>query len=137
MEPEAILECVRDHDLSVAAILDTHGHADHIAGNAALKRAFPRAPLIIGAGDTIMLSDAYANLSAVFGLPEVRRVRSSSQLGVAQVRVEFEPDADYYRARQLVGERVNQVERDLPPGTDAPLVSSLTGRLNEILFDRG
>ena len=70
---------------------------------------------------------------ALAGLPEVRRVRSSSQLGVAQVRVEFEPDADYYRARQLVGERVNQVARDLPPGTDAPLVSSLTGRLNEIL----
>lgn len=70
---------------------------------------------------------------ALAGLPEVRRVRSSSQLGVAQVRVEFEPDADYYRARQLVGERVNQVERELPPGTDAPLVSSLTGRLNEIL----
>ncbi|HKI04493.1 MAG TPA: efflux RND transporter permease subunit [Thermoanaerobaculia bacterium] len=70
---------------------------------------------------------------ALSGLPEVRRVRSTSQLGVAQVRVEFEPDADYYRARQLVGERINQVSRDLPPGTDAPLVSSLTGRLNEIL----
>jgi cobalt-zinc-cadmium resistance protein CzcA len=71
--------------------------------------------------------------TALAGLPEVRRVRSTSQLGVAQVRIEFEPDADYYQARQLVGERVNQVARDLPPGTDAPLVSSLTGRLNEIL----
>jgi cobalt-zinc-cadmium resistance protein CzcA len=70
---------------------------------------------------------------ALAGLPEVRRLRSTSQLGVAQIRVEFEPDADYYRARQLVGERVSQVSRDLPPGTDAPLVSSLTGRLNEIL----
>jgi cobalt-zinc-cadmium resistance protein CzcA len=71
--------------------------------------------------------------AALAGLPEVRRVRSSSQLGVAQIRVEFEPDADYYRSRQLLGERVNQVSRDLPPGTEAPLVSSLTGRLNEIL----
>jgi cobalt-zinc-cadmium resistance protein CzcA len=70
---------------------------------------------------------------ALAGLPEVRRVRSSSQLGVAQVRVEFEPDADYYRARQMVGERVSQVAGELPPGTGAPLVSSLTGRLNEIL----
>ncbi|MEA2605031.1 MAG: heavy metal efflux system protein [Acidobacteriota bacterium] len=70
---------------------------------------------------------------ALAGLPEVRRVRSSSQLGVAQVRVEFEPDADYYRARQMVGERVNQAAGELPPGTGAPLVSSLTGRLNEIL----
>jgi cobalt-zinc-cadmium resistance protein CzcA len=71
--------------------------------------------------------------AALSGLPEVRRVRSSSGSGVAQVRVEFEPDADYYRSRQLLGERVNQVSRDLPPGTEPPLVSSLTGRLNEIL----
>ena len=38
------------------------------------------------------------------GLPEVRRIRSNSQLGVAQVTVEFEPDADYYRSRQFVAE---------------------------------
>ncbi len=67
------------------------------------------------------------------GLPDVRRIRSASQLGVAQVTVEFEADADYYRSRQLVAERVAQVTPQLPPGTDAPLVSSLTGRLNEII----
>src|SRR5688572_13622313 len=67
------------------------------------------------------------------GLPEVRRIRSSSQLGVSQVTVEFEPEADYYRARQLVAERIGQVTGSLPPGTDAPVLSSLTGRLNEIL----
>jgi len=66
------------------------------------------------------------------GLPEVRRVRSTSQLGVTQVTIEFEPDADYHRSRQLVAERVTQVAPQLPAGTDAPLVSSLTGRLNEI-----
>ena len=71
--------------------------------------------------------------AALAGLPEVRRIRSSSQAGVALLRVEFEPDADYYLSRQLVTERVNQVARDLPPGTDAPLVSSLTGRLNEVM----
>src|SRR4051794_16368647 len=57
---------------------------------------------------------------ALAGLPEVRRIRSTSQAGVAQVRVEFEPDADYYLSRQLVGERVSQVARELPPGTGAP-----------------
>ena len=70
---------------------------------------------------------------ALAGLPEVRRIRSRSQAGVAQVLAEFEPDADYYLSRQFVTERVNQVARDLPPGTDAPLVSSLTGRLNEVM----
>jgi heavy metal efflux system protein len=71
--------------------------------------------------------------AALAGLPDVRRIRSSSQLGVSQVTIEFEPEADYYRARQLVAERIGQVATELPPGTDAPLLSSLTGRLNEIL----
>src|SRR2546427_1517713 len=66
------------------------------------------------------------------GLPDVRRIRSNSQLGVSQVTVEFEANADYYRSRQLVAERVGQVTPQLPPGTDAPLISSLTGRLNEV-----
>lgn len=68
--------------------------------------------------------------SALSGLPDVRRVRSASTLGVAQVTIEFEADADYMRSRQFVAERLGQVE--LPPGTAEPLLSSLTGRLNEI-----
>ena len=70
--------------------------------------------------------------AALAGLPDIRRVRSVSQLGVSQITVEFDPDADYYRSRQFVAERVGQVSSDLPPGTQAPLLSSLTGRLNEI-----
>ncbi len=68
--------------------------------------------------------------TAVSGLPNVRRVRSSSTLGVVQLTVEFEPDADYARSRQYVAERLGSVE--LPPGTEAPLLSGVTGRLNEI-----
>ncbi len=69
---------------------------------------------------------------ALAGLPDVRRIRSTSMLGVTQVTVEFESDADYYRSRQFVAERVNQAASQLPPGTEAPNISSLTGRLNEI-----
>jgi glyoxylase-like metal-dependent hydrolase (beta-lactamase superfamily II) len=69
LEPDLILDCLRDEGLTAAALLNTHGHADHIAGNAALKEAFPSAPLVIGAGDAVMLADARANLSAVFGVP--------------------------------------------------------------------
>jgi glyoxylase-like metal-dependent hydrolase (beta-lactamase superfamily II) len=69
LEPDAILDCLTREGLTAAAILNTHGHADHIAGNAALKEAFPEAPLMIGKGDAIMLSDPFANLSAVFGEP--------------------------------------------------------------------
>ncbi len=70
--------------------------------------------------------------AAIAGVPQVKRLRSAAQLGVVQVTVEFEPDADYYRSRQLVAERVAQVAPGLPPGTEPPVLSSLTGRLNEI-----
>jgi len=50
---------------------------------------------------------------------------------VAQITIEFEPSTDYYLSRQLVAERVGQASA-LPPGTEPPLLSSLTGRLNEI-----
>jgi len=52
-----------------AAILNTHGHADHIAGNAAMKELFPNAPLIIGKNEAHLLTDPEANLSAPFGIP--------------------------------------------------------------------
>lgn len=70
--------------------------------------------------------------TAPAGLPSVRRIRSNSQLGVSQITIEFEPDADYYRSRQFVAERLAQAATQLPPGSEAPLLSSLTGRLNEI-----
>jgi cobalt-zinc-cadmium resistance protein CzcA len=71
--------------------------------------------------------------TALAGLPGTRRVRSNNQLGVSQVTVEFEPDADYFRARQLVAERLQQVAASLPLGSEPPLLSSLTGRLNEVI----
>lgn len=69
LQPELILDFLREQGLTVAAILNTHGHADHIGGNAALKQAFPKAPLVIGENDAVMLTDADANLSAPFGMP--------------------------------------------------------------------
>ncbi len=68
--------------------------------------------------------------TALAGLPAVRRIRSNNQLGVSQIVIEFEPDADVLQARQTIVERVTQVA--LPDGTEPPLISSLTGRLNEI-----
>jgi len=67
LEPELILEAVHSEGLTIAVILNTHGHADHIGGNEALKQAFPQAALIIGANEAPMLTDASRNLSAPFG----------------------------------------------------------------------
>jgi glyoxylase-like metal-dependent hydrolase (beta-lactamase superfamily II) len=71
LEPDAILDFLGRQELTPAALLNTHGHADHIGGNQALKEAFPQAPLIIGANEAHLLTDADANLSAPFGMPIV------------------------------------------------------------------
>ena len=71
LEPEKITDCLEEEGLSVAAILNTHGHADHIGGNGHLKENFPDAPLIIGANESLLLTDANANMSAPFGLPSI------------------------------------------------------------------
>jgi glyoxylase-like metal-dependent hydrolase (beta-lactamase superfamily II) len=71
LEPDLILEFLRDSGLTAALLVNTHGHGDHIGGNAALKQAFPDAPLLIGTGDAVMLGDAELNLTAFFGLPIV------------------------------------------------------------------
>ncbi|MCS6863840.1 MAG: MBL fold metallo-hydrolase [Gemmataceae bacterium] len=68
-QPELILEAMKANELSLVAIICTHGHCDHIAGNAALKQAYPHAPIIIGSGDAPMLTDPLRNMSAVFGCP--------------------------------------------------------------------
>jgi glyoxylase-like metal-dependent hydrolase (beta-lactamase superfamily II) len=66
-EPDAILAELATHGLTVVAILNTHGHSDHIAGNEAMKQAFPDAPLLIGRNDAPLLLDPRANLSGLFG----------------------------------------------------------------------
>jgi hydroxyacylglutathione hydrolase len=68
-DPESILAILSSQGRRPAAILNTHGHADHIAGNQAMKDAFPDVPLVIGRNEAFLLQDAEANLSAPFGLP--------------------------------------------------------------------
>lgn len=70
-QPELILEYLSDENLDPAAILNTHGHVDHIAGNSAMKQTFPDLPIIIGHGDAAMLTDADLNLSGPYGMPIV------------------------------------------------------------------
>lgn len=67
LEPEKIVSYLRAAGLEPAAILNTHGHSDHIGGNAALKARWPQCPLVIGKGDAPKLTDATLNLAAMFG----------------------------------------------------------------------
>jgi glyoxylase-like metal-dependent hydrolase (beta-lactamase superfamily II) len=68
-EPDKIVALLSRRGLTPVLFLLTHGHADHIGGNAAMKQRWPDVPLVIGAGDEFMLADADANLSAPFGMP--------------------------------------------------------------------
>lgn len=69
LEPDLILDLLRKTKLTPAVILCTHGHGDHIGGNAAVKAAYPQAPLLIGEKEADWLTDPYKNLSAMFGSP--------------------------------------------------------------------
>jgi glyoxylase-like metal-dependent hydrolase (beta-lactamase superfamily II) len=93
LEPESILDFLQDQQRTPAALLNTHGHADHIGGNATLKQTYPEAPLIIGADEARLLTDADANLSAPFGFPVVspradRLVREGDVVEAAGIRLE-------------------------------------------------
>lgn len=70
----SILQYLSKNGLTVSAILNTHGHTDHIVGNAVIKGQFPDAPLIIGVGDSPKLTDPQLNLSASHGLAIVSPV---------------------------------------------------------------
>ncbi|HVX14039.1 MAG TPA: MBL fold metallo-hydrolase [Pirellulales bacterium] len=69
LEPNKILSLLAEHGLTPAAILNTHGHCDHIAGNGTMKKGWPACPLVIGHGDVPKLTSAQLNLSADFGVP--------------------------------------------------------------------
>ncbi len=53
---------------------------------------------------------------AVSLVPGVRRVRSSSIRGAAELQISFAPNTDMQFALQQVQARVNQIQPDLPPG---------------------
>ena len=59
---------IEANGLVPVAILNTHGHSDHIAGNSTIKDAYPSAELVIGEKDAFKLTDPVANLSAQYGI---------------------------------------------------------------------
>ena len=71
--------------------------------------------------------------SAVNGIAGVETVRSSSKAGLSMVQVVFNQNADIYRARQSVAERVQQVSAQLPANAAAPELSPLVSPLGTIL----
>jgi len=72
--------------------------------------------------------------SALNGAPGLRRLRSSSGIGISVVWVEFDWDTDPYRARQVVTERLQVARSALPPDAPAPVLAPMSSIMGEILF---
>jgi hydroxyacylglutathione hydrolase len=148
LEPELILECLHEHHVQPAAILNTHGHGDHIGGNEVLKQAFPNSPLVIGVREERLLSDSMANMSAPFGMPVTsppadRLVREGDVVEYAGISLEvFEVPGHspghvvflYRNAPNIVfgGDvlfRGSVGRTDLPGGNGRLLLSGIRGKL--------
>ncbi len=83
------------------------------------------------AADEVEQNVTFPLENAVNGLPGLRRVRSSSAIGLSIVWVEFEWGEDIYRARTLVAEKLASVQGVLPANAHAEItpITSITGEI--------
>lgn len=63
-----LLNRIRELDLMVSHIVNTHGHGDHIGGNSWFKQEL-RSKVLIHSADAHMLTDNRQNLSEYMGTP--------------------------------------------------------------------
>jgi CzcA family heavy metal efflux pump len=72
--------------------------------------------------------------SAVNGTPGVETVRSASAVSISVVKVIFGWGTDVYRARQLVAERLQQVQEKLPEGVGTPQISPVSSPIGTVVM---
>jgi hydroxyacylglutathione hydrolase len=65
-EPQEIIKKIKEDGLNPVLILNTHGHADHIGANAALKKHF-KIPVYIHREEAAYLTDPDKNCSTLAG----------------------------------------------------------------------
>lgn len=67
------------------------------------------------------------------GIEKLELIRSISKFGLSQVTLVFSENADIYRCRQLVAERLQNTLKELPPGV-TPRMGPITTGLGEIYY---
>jgi heavy metal efflux system protein len=69
---------------------------------------------------------------AMAGIPHLEEVRSISRYGLSVVTIVFLDGTDIYWARQLVGERMKEVNEVIPKGYGTPMMGPISTGLGEI-----
>lgn len=64
--------------------------------------------------------------SSLNGTPQLTALRSQSTQGLSSITATFDEDADIFRMRQLVSERLAEAAGELPAGVHAPKMGPLT-----------
>ena len=72
--------------------------------------------------------------SALNGVSRIKTLRSSSVPGLSVVTAIFEDGTDILDARQLVGERLSQVEPQLPEGVEPPRMTPLAASTSRLVM---
>jgi heavy metal efflux system protein len=67
------------------------------------------------------------------GLPGLQEMRSLTKFGLSQITLIFSDGTDIFRARQLVAERLQTLQNELPPGCTPQMAPISTG-LGEIMY---
>ncbi len=67
------------------------------------------------------------------GAPYVDQIRSNSSVGLSRITIVFEWGVDIYRARQIIQERMQAVQGQLPSGAQTPQLMPVTSAVSWLL----